>query len=110
MAATDNWSFISGDDVLRVYLFTESDGTTPVDLTGRTFACQMRLNPPSPEFFAFTCTVADPSSGEVAITMASAVTVTIPPATYVFDLNYTLEDLVTTPIGGQIRVFEGITR
>lgn len=61
-----------GDHRQWVHLFTEDDGTTPIDLTGKTFSAQFRDDlDRGAVICTSTCTVTDGPGGEVTEVLTS---------------------------------------
>lgn len=105
----DNWTFVTGDDAQRRYLFT-TDGTSLATLTGRTYRSKLRKTVADSTAYTFTCTV-DTEAATVTLDMAAATTATITPGEYVFDLEQTdAEGLVQTIIAGKVTVLQDVTR
>lgn len=73
-------NLVAGDDETIQFVIT-TNGTTPVDLTGRSYVMQVRTVPSStttPEC-AFTCTVPTPANGTVVCVAADTETDNLTP-------------------------------
>lgn len=107
-----NITFTQGDDVSETFTFRDSDGAA-IDITGYTFAAQMRTYPSS-DTVAATFNVAISgagSGGTVTMTLARAVTAALTPGRYRWDLEWTdTLDRKRTLLAGTANVLEEVTR
>ena len=106
----ENFEFTRGDDWTVVFEMT-TDGVTPLSVSGRTYAMQMRTSADAAATTAsFTCTVGGTGTNEVTCTLQDATTATVTPGTYVWDLQETASGVVSTLGSGQIKVQADVTR
>jgi VCBS repeat-containing protein len=108
--AKQNLSITRGDTETVVITMT-SDGTTPVNITGRTYRAQIRtLKDAGTIDASFTCTVTAGTSGEVTLTMAPASTSALAAGTHYWDLEETASGVVSTILAGTVTVLADVTR
>jgi hypothetical protein len=92
-----NFVAFQGDDFQRVVTWTEDDGVTPIDLTNYSAAMQVRTSVLAPttilSLTSPTELVVGGAAGTVTINITAAVTTTLTPGQYVYDLQ------VTSPVG-----------
>lgn len=105
----ENFEFIRGDDFSVIFEMT-TDGVTPLNVSGRTYAMQMRTSPDATTATSWTCTVGGTSSNEVTCTVQDTVTATLTPSTYVWDLQETASGVVSTLGSGTVKVVADVTR
>lgn len=88
-----------------------TDGVTPLNVTGRSYAAQMRSSVDASSAAAtFTCTVTDGAAGEVTCVVSASATAGLAPATYVWDLQETAGGSVATILSGTVTVVADVTR
>jgi len=110
MAAKQNLTVTRGDTLTLVVVMT-TDGVTPLDVSGRTYAAQLRTSVDAANASAtFTCTVTDGPNGEVTCTVSAAATALLSPAVYVWDLQETAGSSVATVLTGTVTVVADVTR
>ena len=94
--------FVAGDD--WSHQITITDGTDPINLTGRTWLAQLRRRSNSATAdAAFTVDTTDAATGVLTLTIARAVTAGLS-GPYVWDLQQTAADVVTTILAGHVTV------
>ncbi len=99
-----------GDDYSHVVTLT-SDGTTPINITGRTYAAKIRASRDSTTvLLTFTCSVLVGTDGKVTITSTDTLTAALQPGVYVWDLEETSGTTVTTILAGDAVVTQDVTR
>jgi hypothetical protein len=106
-------NIMKGDDYVHVInLQTRTGGVTaPVDITGRTYAAQLRKTKTQTTPDAtFTCTVTDAPNGEVTISIPSAVTELLAVDCYSWDLQQNAGGVKNTILMGKARVVVDVTR
>lgn len=87
------------------------DGTTPRNLTGYTFAAQIRTEPNAGSISAsFTCTVPNPSNGTVRLVLPAVTSATLPDDVLYWDFQQTFSGDVTTLLAGKCTVVADVTR
>lgn len=99
-------------DTLRVVVKNrEADGVTPVDITGRSYAMQIRSHAASPTIVATpTCAVIDGPNGVLIITLPASTTATLPVCRAVADLEETSASTVTTLVRWDVLIVSDVTR
>lgn len=108
--AKQNLSMTRGDTETVVITMT-SDGTTPINITGRTYRAQIRTTKDSSSIDAsFTCTVTNAAAGEVTCTILPAVTSTLAVGIHYWDLEETNGGVVSTILAGSVTVLADVTR
>ena len=93
--------------------FTVKDNGSAKDLTGYSARAQMRTSKNATTVAAtFTCTIPDPSSGTVVMTLPNATSSAMAAGTYVYDLEiFTSGDAtVTRLIQGSVDLTQEVTR
>lgn len=108
--ARQDLTITRGDtEVVEVTITT--DGTTPVDIAGRTYASQMRT---SPDITAIaitgTCTITSAANGQMKVVFAAADTADLDPGYLYWDLQETNGSVVTTILSGTVTVLADVTR
>lgn len=108
--AKQNLQVVRGDTLTLVATMT-TDGVTPIDITGRTYAMQIRTSPDATSATAtFTCTVTNAAGGVVTCTLAASTTATLDPQNYSYDLQETASGVVSTIMSGIVKVVADTTR
>ena len=117
LTEANNAQITTGDDYSAVVTLRDSDGATPPvyttpNITGRTYACQIRPTAISATIVAtFTVTVTDGPGGEFTMTLANAVTALLSPMTATFDIQETTAGgTVTTVVRGVVEIVSDVTR
>ncbi len=88
-----------------------TDGSTPVNITGRTYAAQLRTNPDISTVSATaTCTVTDGANGVMTVVFSATSTALLSPGNYYWDLQETNGTVVTTVLAGTVVVLADVTR
>lgn len=100
--------FTRGDDVSETFHWQDGAGTT-INITGRTYAAQIRKDPDATAYWSFTPTVSG-AAGNLTLTMLTAVTTTIPPGRWYWDLQETISGLKNTVMAGRVTVWADTTR
>jgi hypothetical protein len=100
-----------GDDYELMATFT--DGAGPFDLTGYTFAAQIRTAPAddAPTVTAeFVCVITDAAGGILKLTLDHNVTVALPIVPLIWDLQGDIGGYIATFIRGVVTVTAEVTR
>lgn len=105
----ENFEFIRGDDFSVIFEMT-TDGVTPLNVSARTYAMQMRTSPDATTATSWSCAVGGTSSNEVTCTLGDSTTAALTPSTYVWDLQETASGVVSTLGSGTIKVIADVTR
>lgn len=107
---TQNLTFVRGDTE-TVQVTMTSDGSTPVDITGRTYASQLRTSPDIAAIAATaTCSITDAANGVMQVVYTATSTAALDPGYYYWDLQETNGTTVTTVLSGAVTVLADVTR
>lgn len=110
--AQQNLTLVAGDDEAVEFILT-SDGTTPVDITGRSYVMQVRANPAAtttPDC-AFVCTVPTGTDGRVVCLASDTATAALSTATtYSWSLLEVAGSVESTLIAGQVDVLGQVAK
>jgi len=99
-----------GDTETLVVTIT-TDGSTAVNITGRTYLSQIRTQQDSTTIKAsFTCTVTNGAAGEVTCVLSSTSSAALSAGLYFWDLQETASGTVSTILAGNITVLADVTR
>jgi hypothetical protein len=105
-----NLTFVRGDTE-TVQVTMTSDGETPVNITGRTYAAQLRTTPDISAISASaTCTITDAANGVMTVLFTATSTSALDPGYYYWDLQETSGSTVTTVLQGTVNVLADVTR
>jgi hypothetical protein len=108
--AKQNFSITRGDTETVVVNIT-TDGSTPIDVTGRTYRAQLRSTKESTVVSAsFTCTITNAFEGQVSCVLSAVSTATLVPGTYYWDFEENNGGVITTIIAGTVTVLADVTR
>jgi len=111
-AATQDLTITRGDTETVIATMT-SDGTTPIDITGRTYAAQLRSSPDTTTIGAtMTCTLTTPVSGIMTSVLSATDSALLTPGYYYWDLQETVTatGVVSTVLAGLVTVLADVTR
>ena len=102
-----------GDTEIIVYTVT-SDGTTPINITGRTYASKIRYDYDAVASYAFTSVLTSPTTGVVTLTLAggpSSVSASLTPGLAYWDLEETVTatGVVSTLVAGKCTILGDTT-
>jgi hypothetical protein len=91
---------------------TLQDSTgTPVNITGRTYAAQVRATADAASPLAtFTCTITNAAAGTFACTLSASTTRALSTGVAVWDLEETNSGVVTTLLAGPVQIVQDVTR
>ena len=99
-----------GDTETLVVTIT-SDGSTAVDITGRTYRAQIRSTQDSTTIKAtFTCTVTGAASGQVTCVLSATSSAALSAGLYFWDLEENASGVVSTILAGNVTVLADVTR
>ena len=99
-----------GDTETLVVTITE-DGSTAVDITGRTYLSQIRSQQDSTTIKAsFTCTVTNGAAGEVTCVLSSTSSAALSAGLYFWDLQENASGVISTILSGNVTVLADVTR
>lgn len=108
--ADQDLTITRGDTETLVVTIT-SDGSTPINITGRTYRAQIRSSQDSTTIKAsFTCTVTSGANGQVTCTLSAADSATLPVGIAYWDLEETASGVVSTILSGNVTVLADVTR
>lgn len=99
-----------GDTETVTVTLQETDAT-PVNITGRTYAAQIRATADAASTIAtFTCAITNGAAGQFACTLSATITGALSIGTYVWDLQETNGSVKTTILAGPVRIDYDVTR
>jgi len=99
-----------GDTETLVVTIT-TDGSTAVNITGRTYRAQIRSQQDSTTIKAsFTCTVTSGAAGEVTCILSATSSATLSAGLYFWDLEENASNVISTILAGNITVLADVTR
>ena len=102
---------VTRGDTLTVNVTMTTNGTTPINITGRTYASQVRQFPDDPTASAsFVCTIINGSTGNLQLVMSAADTAVLDSGNYYWDLQETASGVVSTVLAGAFVVLADVTR
>lgn len=108
--ASQDLTITRGDTETLVVTIT-TDGSTPVNITGRTYRAQIRQKKDSTSIAAsFTCTVSNGSSGQLTCTLSATLSSALAAGLYFWDLEETASGVVSTILAGDVTVLADVTR
>lgn len=93
--------FTRGDDWVHRVTFT-TDGTTPIDVSARTYLAQLRSSADGELVATFDVDMAAAASGVVVLSLAAAATAALHAKAYAWDLQETAAGKKTTIIAGTV--------
>jgi len=99
-----------GDTETLVVTIT-TDGSTAVDITGRTYLSQIRTQQDSTTIKAsFTCTVTNGAAGQVTCVLSSTSSAALSAGLYFWDLQENASSVISTILAGTVTVLADVTR
>lgn len=102
---------ITRGDTETVEVTITTDGTTAVNITGRTYTSQMRTTPDIAAIsITGTCAVTNGAAGKMAVTFAAANTADLDPGFLYWDLQENASGVITTILSGTVTVLADVTR
>lgn len=108
--ADQDLTITRGDTETLVVTIT-SDGTTPINITGRTYRAQIRSSQDATTVKAsFTCVVTDGPNGKVTATLSAANSATLASGVYYWDFEENASGVVSTILAGNVTVAADVTR
>lgn len=108
--ADQDLTIVRGDTETIVATMT-TDGSTPINITGRTYRAQIRSAQDSTTIKAsFSCTVTNGAAGVVTCTLAAADSATLPVGVAYWDLEENASGVITTVMSGTVQVLADVTR
>jgi hypothetical protein len=108
--ADQDLTLVRGDTETIVVTMT-TDGSTPIDILGRTYRAQIRQAQDSRTIKAsFTCTVTDGANGVITCVLSATDSATLPVGLGFWDLEENASGVVTTVMSGTVTVLADVTR
>ena len=108
--ADQDLTITRGDTETLVVNIT-TDGSTPVNVTGRTYRAQIRSAQDSRTIKAsFTCTVTDGANGQVTCVLDADDSATLQSGIYFWDLEENASGVISTILAGTVTVNADVTR
>jgi hypothetical protein len=102
---------ITRGDTETVAITLTTDGTTPINVTGRTYTAQLRTTPDIAIVSAsFTCTVTNGAAGQITCVMSATASAQLSPGYYYWDLQENASGAISTLLSGQVTVLADVTR
>jgi hypothetical protein len=99
---TVNLTIHTGTDFSQVFVFEGMDSNARLNLSGYQVCAKMRKAEESSTYTSFTTTITDIANARVSLAMSNAVTSTLKPGKYLYDI------LLQDPSGNIERVVEGL--
>ena len=98
-------------DTETVSVTLQTSAGAPIDITGRTYAAQVRATADAASPLAtFTCTITNAAAGQFACTLSATTTAALSTGIGVWDLAETYGTTVTTLLAGPVRIDQDVTR
>ena len=108
--ADQDLTLTRGDTETLVVTIT-TDGSTAVDITGRTYKAQIRSTQDSTTIKAsFTCTVTSAGSGQVTCVLSATSSAALSAGLYFWDLEENASGVISTILSGNVTVLADVTR
>lgn len=102
---------VTRGDTLTVNVTMTTNGTTPINITGRTYTSMVRANYDDPTAAAtFTCTIVSGAAGTLQLVMSAASTAVLEPYNYYWDLQENASGVISTVLAGAFVVLPDVTR
>lgn len=108
--ADQDLTITRGDTETLVVTIT-TDGSTAVNITGRTYSSQIRTQQDSTTIKAsFTCTVTSGAAGQVTCVLSATSSATLSAGLYFWDLQENASGVISTILSGNVTVLADVTR
>lgn len=108
--ADQDLTITRGDTETLVVTIT-ADGSSPIDITGRTYQAQVRSQQDSTTIKgSFVCVVTAGASGQVTCTLSAATSSTLSAGLYFWDLEENASGVISTILSGNVTVLADVTR
>lgn len=108
--ADQDLTITRGDTETLVVTIT-TDGSTAVDITGRTYSSQIRTQQDSTTIKAsFTCTVTSGAAGQVTCVLTATSSAALSAGLYFWDLQENASGVISTILSGNVTVLADVTR
>lgn len=108
--ADQDLTITRGDTETLVVVIT-TDGSTAVNITGRTYQAQIRSQQDSTTIKAtFVCAVTSGAAGQVTCTLSATGSAALSPGLYFWDLQEDASGVISTILSGNVTVLADVTR
>lgn len=108
--ADQDLTITRGDTETLVVTIT-TDGSTAINITGRTYRAQIRSSQDSTTIKAsFTCTVTNGAAGQVTCVLSATDSAALPVGIAYWDLEETASGVVSTILAGTVTVIADVSR
>jgi hypothetical protein len=108
--ADQDLTITRGDTETLVVTIT-TDGSTAVNITGRTYSSQIRSQQDSTTIKAsFTCTVTSGATGQVTCVLSATSSAALSAGLYFWDLQENASGVISTILSGNVTVLADVTR
>ena len=108
--ADQDLTITRGDTETLVVTIT-TDGSTAVDITGRTYSSQIRTQQDSTTIKAsFTCTVTSGAAGQVTCVLTATSAAALSAGLYFWDLQENASGVISTILSRNVTVLADVTR
>lgn len=108
--AAQNLTIVRGDTETLVITVT-SDGTTPINIAGRSYRAQIRREKDAGTIAAsFNCTVTNAAGGQVTCVLSAVDSAGLTVGTNYWDFEENNSGIVTTIVAGAVTVLADVTR
>ena len=98
-------------DTETVSVTLQDSAGSPINITGRTYAAQIRATADATSTLAtFTCSITNAAAGQFACTLSAATTADLSSQMAVWDLQETNGSTITTLLAGPVRIDQDVTR
>ncbi len=102
---------VTRGDTLTVNVTMTTNGTTPINITGRTYTSMVRENYDDPTAAAsFTCSIVSGAAGTLQLVMTAASTAVLNAQNYYWDLQENASGTISTVLAGAFVVIPEVTR
>jgi hypothetical protein len=108
--ATQNLVLVRGDTETLVITLTDSAGA-PIDITGRTYRAQIRVNRDASSIAAsFACSITNAAAGQVTCVLSAVNSAALTAGINYWDFEENNAGVVTTILAGTAQVLADVTR
>lgn len=98
-------------DTVTVTVTMTTNGTTPINITGRTYAAMVRADyDDSTPAATFVCTITNAAAGQISLVLSASQTMLLQPYNYVWDLQENASAIISTVLAGAFVVLPDVTR
>jgi hypothetical protein len=109
MAASRDISIYQGDFYTHEVRIRNS-ANTAIDISGRTYAAQIKKSKSSDTVVAsFTAVISNASTGTLTLSMAANTTANIDSGSYYYDLQEANGSVITTLMGGKVAIIGDVS-